>query len=105
MNDSEFLSLLDTIDFPRRYWDLCERFPIEPAIRRNSGHKEEILAAFAEMGVTPRYDSRDRSLVCEEEQIGDFVWSGVFCKQRNGLELIFCGKSKDLRIGSNFAVL
>jgi hypothetical protein len=105
MTESEFLFLLNSIDFPSRYWELCDRFPIEPAIVGHSGRKEDILAAFQEMGITPRYDSRDRSFVCEEEKIGEFNWSGVFCKQRNGLELLFGGVQNDARIGSNFAVL
>jgi hypothetical protein len=89
MTGSEFLSLLNSIDFPRRYWELCDRFPIRPAIVGHSGRSKDILAAFREMGIAPRSDSRDRSFVCEEEQIGDYLWSGVFCKQSNGLELLF----------------
>jgi hypothetical protein len=105
MTEPEFLSLLNTIEFPRLYWELCDRFPLKPTIVGFSGRKEDILAAFQEMGVTPQYDSRDRSFVCEEEQIGDVVWSGVFCKQRHGLELLIGGESPEVRLGSNFAVL
>jgi hypothetical protein len=107
MTELEFLTLLNAIEFPRLYWELCERFPIEPAIVGFSGRKEDILTAFQEMGVTPNCDSQGRSLacVCEEEQIGDVVWSGVFCKQRHGLELSFGGESEGEYLGSNFAVL
>lgn len=105
MTESEFLSLLNSIEFPRRYWDLCTRFPVEPSVTGQAGRKEDIIAAFREMGITPRYDSRDRSFECEQEKIGDLVWSGVFCKQRNGLELLFAGKGDHGYVGSNFAVL
>ena len=105
MTKTEFLSLLNAVDFPRRYWQLCDRFPIQPAVVKRSGRKDDVLAAFREMGIAPKYDYRDRSFTCEEEQIGSFVWSGVFCKQRNSLELLFGGESRDARLGSNFAVL
>ena len=105
MTDVDFLSLLNGIEFPRLYWELCEKFPIRPDVVGYSGRKEDILAAFREMGIVPRYDSRDRSFVCEEEKIGDFVWHGLFCKQRHGLELMFGGETKDAHLGSNFAVL
>jgi hypothetical protein len=106
MTDQDFLSLLNSIDFPRRYWELCDRYPIRGISMQGSGWKEAILAAFREMGVVPKYDSRDRSFACEEERIGDYVWSGLFCKTRkSGLELMFSGQSGDSHLGSNLAVL
>lgn len=106
MRNEEFLSLLNTVDFPRRYWELCERHPIRACRSLESGWKEAIFVAFHEMGVVPKYDSRDRSFACEEEWIGDYLWSGLFCKMRkSGLELILSGRSGDSRLGSNFAVL
>jgi hypothetical protein len=104
MTEPELLALLNSIDFPHLYWEFCDRFPLQPALT-SSSRKEDIVAAFKEMGVLPKYDSRDRSFVCEEEKIGDWVWSGVFCKQRCGLELLIVGKSLDARCGSNFASL
>jgi hypothetical protein len=105
MIDQEFLSLLNAIDFPRRYWELCDRFPIDPSVAGHTGRKEDILAAFAEMGVTPKYTSKFRTFECEEEQIGDFLWRGVFTQQRHGLELSFGGESNGVPVGSNFAVM
>jgi hypothetical protein len=103
MTETEFLTLLNTIDFPRRYWELCDRHPLDPSVVGYSGRKEDILAAFRDMGITPRY--RDRTYTCEEEQIGGFLWSAHFCKQRSGLELLFDGESKGACIGNNFAGL
>jgi hypothetical protein len=106
MTDQDFLSLLNSIDFPRRYWELCDRFPIRAISMRESGWKEAILAAFREMGIVPQYDASDRLFTCEEEKIGDFVWHGAFCKTRkSGLELMFSGESGNAHLGSNFAVL
>lgn len=101
----EFLSLLNTIEFPRRYWELCDRFPIDPSVVGHTGRKEDILAAFAEMGVTPKYLSKYRAFECEEEQIADFLWRGVFTQQRHGLELSFGGGANGKGVGSNFAVM
>jgi hypothetical protein len=106
MTDQDFLSLLNSIDFPRRYWELCECFPIRAEGKRESGWKETIISAFREMDVVPEYDPRDHSFACEEERIGDHVWQGLFCKTRkSGLEMSFGGESKDGHVGSNFAVL
>jgi hypothetical protein len=105
MTETDFLSLLNSVDFPRRYWDLCDRFPARPTGRANLGRREDILAAFAAAGVQSRFDSRDRSFEFEGERIGEFIWSGVFAKKTCGLELMIFGESKDAVIGSNFAVL
>ena len=105
MTETDFLWLLNGLDFPQRYWGLCERFPVGLTGQANLGRKEDILAAFAEVGVEPRYDSRDRSFAFEEERIGDFTWSGIFAKRRSGVELMIGGESKGARLGSNFAVL
>jgi hypothetical protein len=105
MTEQDFLSLLNTIDFPRRYWELCDRFPIDSSVVGHTGRKGDILAAFAEMGVTPKYISKYRAFECEEEQIGEFLWRGVFTQQRHGLELSFGGGSKGKGVGSNFAVM
>jgi hypothetical protein len=105
MTETDFLSLLNGVGFPQRYWEMCDRFPVRPIGQANVGRKEDILAAFAEVGVEPRYDSRDRSFEFEKEQIGDFAWSGVFAKQRSGVELMIGGESKFATLGSNFAVL
>jgi len=51
----------------------------------------------------PRYVSR--TFTFEEENIGDFTWSGIFVKQRNGVELMISGESNDTALGSNFAAL
>ena len=105
MTDQDILSLLNTIDFPRRYWELCDRFPIDASVIGHTGRKEDILAAFAEMGIAPTYNSKFRTFACEEEQIGYFVWRGVFTKQRSGLELSFGGGLNGVGVGSNFAVM
>ena len=105
MTKPELLRLLNAIEFPRRYWELCDRFPIRPVSVGQAGRKEDILQAFQDLGIKPCYDSRDRSFSCEKEQIGSSVWWGVFCKQRSGVELLFCGKFENTPIGSNFAVL
>jgi hypothetical protein len=105
MTERAFLSLLNRIDFPRRYWEVCDRIRFGTSGQANLGRKEDILAAFAEAGVKARYDSRDRSFKFEEEVIGDLTWSGLFVKQRHGVELMISGTSTDARVGSNFAVL
>jgi hypothetical protein len=106
MTDQDFLSLLNSIDFPRLYWELCDRFPIRPVGLRHPGWKEAIIAAFTEMSIVPEYDPGDRLFTCEEEQIGDFVWHGALCKTRkSGIELMFSGQSQKIHLGSNFAVL
>lgn len=105
MTETDFLSLLNRIDFPRLYWELCDRIRLGPGGQANLGCKEHILAAFAEAGVKARYDSRDRSFEFEDERIGDFTWSGIFVKQRHGVELMISGTSDSARLGSNFAVL
>src|SRR5262245_29305273 len=99
MSDQELLSLLNTIDFPRRYWELCDRFPLDPSVVGHTGRKKDILAAFAEMGITPKYTSKFRTFECEEEQIGGYVWRGVFIQQRHGLELSFWGRSNGAGAG------
>jgi hypothetical protein len=105
MTQTDFLSLLNDIGFSQRYWELCDRFPLRPTGLSNLGRKEDILAAFAEVGVKPRYHSGDRAFEFEEERIGDFTWAGVFVKQRYVVELMIGGESKGAGLGSNFAVL
>jgi hypothetical protein len=105
MTGEEFLWLLNSIDFPRRYWELCDRFPIRATGLLERGWKEAIVDAFQEMGVVSRYDARDHSFECEQEQIGRLVWSGLFSKQRYGVELAFSGDSSAGHVGSNLAVL
>jgi len=106
VTDLEFLSLLNAVDFPRLYWELCDRFPLlRPGLERPSGWKETIIAAFHEMGIDPRYEPYERCFIFEEEQIGGFSWDGTFCMQRNGVELIFSGQSQDAHLGTVLAVL
>lgn len=105
MTENELLSLLNDIGFSDRYWAFCDRFPIDASGTRKSGRKEDILAAFNEVGVTPECHALNSSYVCDREIIGGMEWSGVFVKQRSGLELIIDGESQDWRLGSNFAVL
>ena len=103
MTETDFLSLLNSIDFSRRYWELCDHFPDRPTGQPNLGRKEDVLAAFAEVGVKPRY--RQRTFEFDNERIGEFTWSGTFVKQHNGVELVFDGESNGAVLGSNFAVL
>jgi len=106
VTDLEFLSLLNAIDFPRLYWELCDRFPLlRPGLERPSGWKEAILAAFQEMGVKPRYDPDERCFIFEEEEIGGFNWDGALFMQRNGVELTFGGQAQDAHLGTVLAVL
>jgi hypothetical protein len=106
MTQIEFFSLLNSVDFPRRYWELCDRYPLRPDEIGRAGKKDDVLAAFARAGVAPRYDPRDRSFRVEDEQIGDMVWSGLFVKQRSGgLELMISAVSASAKLGSNFARL
>jgi hypothetical protein len=103
VTNDELLDLLNSIDFPQQYWDLCDRFPVRPTGQANLGRKNDILAAFAESGVTPRYV--ENCFIFEEERIGDITWSATFVKQRHGVELMFDRASSASHIGSNFAVL
>jgi hypothetical protein len=102
---SDFLLLLASINFSRRYWDLCERFPSKSITSASAGRKDDIVAAFTSMGITPRYDSRGPSFTFEEEKIGGFLWVSTFVKQGRSAELIFFGKYNGSTIGSNFAVM
>ena len=107
MQKDEFLRLLNSIDFSEHYWALCERFPLRPGSSIPlRGKKEDVIDAFHEVGVTARYDSRDRSFLVEEETIGDLTWHALFVKQRSGgVELMIGGEGGSEYIGSNFAVL
>jgi hypothetical protein len=102
MTEPEFLALLNSIDFPRLYWELCDRFPVR-AGTDSRGRKEDVVTAFREIGIIPRCDRQ--TFTIEEENIGDFVWSGVFVMQRHGLDLRFEGAAGSQYLGSNFAVL
>lgn len=104
MTDNEFLSLLNEIGFPDRYWSLCERFPVDLSIKGKAGTKKDIVAAFREVDVIPECPEAN-AYFCEREVIGGMEWSATFCKQRSGLELMIDGESKDGCVGSNFAVL
>ena len=103
LNDA-FLCLLATLDFPDKYWALCDRFPLVPG-SSFAASKKEILAAFEAAGTSIRYDSRDRSFEIESEKIGAIEWKALFVKQRGGLELMISGLGPEGYIGSNFAVL
>lgn len=105
MTDLEFLSLLNAVDFPRLYWELCDRFPVGLGPARPLGWKEAIIAAFQEMGVNPRYERSERYFVFEEEEIGGFTWHGSLFMQRYDVELIFSGQSQDAHLGTVLAVL
>jgi hypothetical protein len=102
MTESDFLALLNSMDFPRLYWEMCDRFPVRPGTDKQ-GRKEDVVAAFREIGIDARYDRQ--TFTIEEEKIGDFVWCGVFVKQWNGLDLRFEGAAGKQSLGSNFAVL
>jgi hypothetical protein len=104
MTNDAFLRLLVSIDFSAKYWALCDRFPLVPG-SSYSGTKQQVLAAFEASGVSPRYDSRDRSYEFELERIGGIQWSALFAKKRSGPELMFSGVGSEGYIGSNFAVL
>jgi hypothetical protein len=105
VTEPEFLALLNGVEFPRRYWELCDRFPVRPTDSTYQGRKEDILAAFRDVGVVPRCEDRGRLFIIEEEKIGDLTWCGVFCKHWNGLELMIEGQSDTTGLGSNFAAL
>jgi hypothetical protein len=106
MTDNEFLSLLNTIDFPRVYWELCDRFPLRPGRPPNPHWREAVSAAFREMGIVPRYNSSEQLFTCEDEQIGNYVWSAALWQQRHGgLELTFGGQSGRTHVGTSLAVM
>jgi hypothetical protein len=104
MTNEEFLRLLAALEFPVKYWALCERFPLVQG-SSFSGTKQEVLSAFQAAGVAARYDSRDRSYEVEAETIGSVKWSALFAKQRSGPDFMMTGVGPEGRIGSNFAVL
>jgi hypothetical protein len=104
MTTEDFLHVLAALDFPAKYWALCERFPSVPG-SSFAGTKQEVLAAFQAAGVAARYDSRDRSYEVEAETIDFVQWSALFAKQRSGPEFMISGVGPEGRVGSNFAVL
>lgn len=104
MTQEELLRLLASIEFPAKYWALCDRFPSATG-SSYSGTKDEVLAAFQAVGVRARYDCRDRTYEVEVERIGLMDWRAVFAKQRSGPEFLISGAGPEGRIGSNFAVL
>jgi hypothetical protein len=106
MNQQEFLALLNSVEFTDRYWLLCDRFPFKPGSDFFRGTKKDVIAALEEIGASPKYCKIDRSYRVGEERIGEFLWWGLFVKQRSGgLELMVVGESGDERVGGNFAVL
>jgi len=104
MTQQEFLRLLLSIDFPAKYWALCDRYPRNPQSSYR-GQKAEVIAAFEELDAKPRYDSRDRSYEVETEVIAGLEWSALFVIQRSGPELMMSAAGPSGTIGSNFAVL
>jgi hypothetical protein len=104
MATEHLLRILLSIDFPEKYWDLCDRHS-SSAENAYSGQKAEIVSLFRALNVEPRYDARDRSYVIETEKIGKVEWSALFAKQRAAQELMIAGVGPSGRIGSNFAVL
>ncbi|WOB06890.1 hypothetical protein [Piscinibacter gummiphilus] len=104
MTTEDFLRVLLAIDFPEKYWSLCDRYSSSPTTTYN-GQKAEVLSAFESLGVKPRYDGRDRSYAIETEKIGEVEWGALFAKQRHGQELMISGVGPNGRVGSNFASL
>jgi hypothetical protein len=87
ITQEELLRSLNAIDYPRRYWEFSDRYPSIP-YALNPGRKEDIAAAFKEIGVKPKLVER----VCyevESEEIGGEVWSGEMVKKSNWLEFRF----------------
>ena len=104
MTTDDFLRVLLSIDFPEKYWSLCDRYSSSPT-NTYTGQKAEVLAAFRALGIEPRYDGRDRSYVVEAEKIDEIEWSALFAKQRHSQELMISGVGPSGRVGSNFATL
>lgn len=102
MTQADLLALLNSVDFSRQYWELCDRFPPRPGAVK-MGTKQDFLAVFTELGIKPRYESE--TFTFEEEDIGGVRWSAVLVKQRAGLELNFEGAAGKTFLGSNLAVL
>jgi hypothetical protein len=106
MNNEIFLHKLNSINFSERYWALCERYPLVWSDNYGKGTKKDVLIALEEAGAKVVYHSVDRSYEIEPELIADYLWSGLFVKQKSGgLELVVSGKRESERVGSNFAVL
>lgn len=99
---TDLLTVLNAVDFPRLYWEMCDRFPLHPS-ELKQGTKADFLAAFRDVGITPRYESQ--TFTFEEEEIAGILWSAVFIKQRYGLELRLEGSGGNESLGSNLAVL
>jgi hypothetical protein len=104
MTQPDFLRLLLSIDFPTKYWALCDRYPRNPQASYR-GQKAEVVSAFQELDAKPRYDSRDRSYEVEGEVISGLEWSALFVMQRSGPKFMMSAVGPSGTIGSNFAVL
>jgi len=104
MTTEALLRVLLSINFPEKYWALCDRYSSSPTVVY-SGQKTEVLAFFRALNVEPRYDARDRSYAVESEKIGGVEWTALFAKQRSSQELILSGVGPNGSVGSNFAVL
>jgi hypothetical protein len=106
MTKQEFLCLLNSVEFPRLYWEMVDKFPLRAVSRPDHRWKDAIAEACSEMGIVPKYDPEDRLFTFEEEQIGDFIWDGAIRKTRkSGIDLFFSGRSRDSHLGSDFPVL
>src|SRR4051812_48788772 len=102
MNKADLLTALNSVSFPERYWDVCDRFPLDLRGPPGTGRKEDVLGAFRDLSVGVDYDKRDRSYVVERQQIDATTWWGVFAKQRGGVEMLLASNAG---LGSTFASL
>lgn len=108
MNDDRLAKILNSIGFAERYYDLCDRYPIQLG-RPPGGTKADIIDVLEASDVEIEYDKRDRSYRLEPKRIGGVEWSGLIVKQRGGgIELMLNGRSVDNpkdNLGDNFAAL
>jgi hypothetical protein len=102
VDQTDLLRVLNSVSFPERYWDLCDRFPLDANGLPRRGRKEDVLGALRDLCVAIDYDKRDRSYVVERERIDATTWWGVFVMQRGGVEMLL---ASDAGLGSNFAAL
>lgn len=102
---SPLLHALAELEFPLRYYALCERHPLDVE-NRYRATRSDVEAVLGRLGESATYDKRDRSFSSTEE-IGEGEVQLVFVAQSRGssAELLIAHSEPAGTDGSNFAGL
>jgi hypothetical protein len=104
MDHTDFLALLNEIDFPDRYWNVVESFKCTETLERKN-NREEIGRAFLELGLVETSYVSHGGFVTPSIVIGGIPTDGML-SNRSGLEMIFSGMTGEVHhFGGGFANL